>query len=55
MSNNKETDIKRPLDSEKLTMEQEEKVTGGEGSDRPPIINTAYFNAGIFNASNLGN
>lgn len=49
MSNNKETDIKRPLDSEKLTDEQEEKVVGGEACDSPASYNTAYFNAGIFN------
>lgn len=60
MSNNKETDIKRPLDSEELTMEQDQKVSGGEATDRPPIINTAYYNDGIFNTpfintSNLEN
>ena len=55
MADNK--DISRPLDSEELTAEQEEKVSGGMESenavDRPPIFNVSYFNSSFINTSYL--
>ena len=55
MADNK--DINRPLDSEELTAEQEEKVSGGMESenavDRPPIFNVSYFNSSFINTSYL--
>ncbi|MCR5511547.1 MAG: hypothetical protein K6F54_11455 [Lachnospiraceae bacterium] len=55
MADNK--DINRPLDSEELTAEQEEKVSGGmeagSGSDRPPLFNISYFNTANVNTSYL--
>ncbi len=46
MTNNEEK-MKRPLDSEELTLEQEEQVVGGVQ------LNTASFNGVNFNSSNL--
>ena len=57
MANNKETDIKRPLDAEKLTEEQESKINGGAGSDfseDPAIFNISYFNSPAINMPLLG-
>ena len=55
MADNK--DINRPLDSEELTPEQEEKVSGGMesdcGVDRPPIFNVSYYNSSCINTSYL--
>ena len=57
MANNKETDIKRPLDAEKLTAEQESKINGGAGNDfseDPVNYNISYFNSSLINMPLLG-
>jgi hypothetical protein len=56
MADNKEKDVKRPLDMEELTMEQEDMVNGGKGSDFPPIFNvsnTTNINMSYYNMSNM--
>ena len=61
MSNSE--DNKKPLDSEPMTLEQEEKVVGGVAFNTSAYntamintsdVNTATFNTAMFNGTNLG-
>ena len=47
MSNNRENESRRPLDTEELTSEQVEKVAGG--INLYAAFNTVAFNASAFN------
>ncbi len=44
---------KRPLDTENLTMEQEEKVVGGTAGFNTANLNMAGFNTANFNMAGL--